>query len=755
MNDKLHQVIGIDLGTTYSAVAVYNTYTEQAEIIVDSTNDKATTPSVISLHKTLQKAMVGWDAKRNLVVDPENTIIEIKREMGELFSSETLEKYNATGTWAEKTPVKAHFAGQWLSPQEISAFTLMKMKEIAEQKIGGEVRDAVVTVPAYFTEQQKQATKEAALLAGLYPRQLIPEPTAAAICYGVDQYEAERRVYLVYDLGGGTFDVSIITVQEDNIQVIATSGDPRLGGGDFDDAITKWAVQKLKTDYNLNADTVAQARIKASAENAKILLSTHTSTTINLAELFPQQPPVLELERKTFEGLIESLLKRSILHVDVALESAAKKGVQRDDVDAILLVGGSSKIPVIKDQLLDYFGKDDSFVRSELNPDEVVARGAAILANRFKPSPPPFDISKEIDNTALLNVDAEDNLNVQLITEHSLGIAVAQGNIHNIFSKIIDQGSPIPIEKTESGYSAQPGASRVEVRVYQGENEFCYDNTLIGTLNIDNLQPRQDNYHQFQVTFKLDENGLLSMVVFHINEKVQYKAKFEQETGVKGGNAALAPLRNKLLNLFASHDAIKAVTTQSVPRPPQTSPEEAADFTPPPPTATTGEPVPPTPVQPETPPPESSPAKLKSEPAVSGILEPTADIPAEFKSIARRARKKLIKTQNPDLLKAFNAFASALNAGVSGDDLEELGDKLGDVYHDTPDGPTIIEPTVEVPAQFKSIIRRAHKQLIEEMSPDLLNAFNVFISALNGGMSEEKLEELGDTLDDLYHDARS
>jgi molecular chaperone DnaK len=228
-----HRVIGIDLGTTYSAVAAFDLDEEQAEVIVDRSDaDAATTPSVVAYDPMTEKVTVGWQAKRNLPNNPENTIIEIKREMGAVADS---------GDGREPDPLTVRFAGQDCLPQFISAFTLRKMKEIAEAEIGEEIRDAVITVPAWFPEPQRAATRQAALLAGLYPRQLVPEPTAAAICYGVDRDDPSRHHYLVYDLGGGTFDVSIIKTEREEIDVIATAGDKRLGGGDFDNAVTEWA----------------------------------------------------------------------------------------------------------------------------------------------------------------------------------------------------------------------------------------------------------------------------------------------------------------------------------------------------------------------------------------------------------------------------------------------------------------------------------------------------------------------------------
>src|SRR6185295_1231551 len=328
---------GIDLGTTYSAVAAYDGFADSAEIIKNREDgDQATTPSVVGLDPASRRVVVGWPAKRNLPNDPRNTVIEVKREMGELFKSEAaLDKFGARGTYRLEEPVRVRFADQWLLPQEVSAFTLMRMKEIAESEIGEEIRDAVVTVPAYFTSNQKKATEEAALLAGLYPRQLIPEPTAAAICYGVDRLDPVLRRYLVYDLGGGTFDVSIIEVLEEKIDVIATKGDARLGGGDFDDAIAKWAVKELqKQGFHVPDDPALLARIKHQAEEVKIRLSTFESTDLTLLGEWPQRPPVLTLTRAEFERLIDGFLAGALTVVEEALKGAAAKGVTREQIDA-------------------------------------------------------------------------------------------------------------------------------------------------------------------------------------------------------------------------------------------------------------------------------------------------------------------------------------------------------------------------------------------------------------------------------------
>lgn len=698
MGENLHRVIGIDLGTTYSAVATFNKANEQTEVILNREDPvkPETTPSVVSLNPMLRKAIVGRAAKLNLLVCPQDTVIEIKREMGEVFTQETLDKHRAGGIFRPREPgfdgdpVKVRFSGEWRMPQEISAFILMKMKEVAEQEIGEEIRDAVITVPAYFTEKQKKATQEAALLAGLYPRQLIPEPTAAAICYGVDSMDPERKIYLVYDLGGGTFDVSIITVEEQKIEVIATSGDPRLGGGDFDDVITEWATAELRQNHNIDVSTdpSAKALIKFHAETTKIELSTFQSAKMPLLELRPQNPPVLELTREKFEDLIDALLNKSLSYVDTAIQRAEEKGVRREDVNAILLVGGSSRIPKVKTKLLDYFQKDETFVKVNLDPDAVVARGAAMLALKFAPSPPPFDMTKLPDN-AQLNTMVEQELHLTHITEHSLGVGVQ----NNIFHKIINQGTNIPISISDDIFTNQGPSTHVEVRVYQGEGAYVYDNTLIGELELGPMEPQPQGTHKFDVTFTLDENGLLSMTVHHVNEGKRYQARFDQKTGI-GGVEALAIVHNKLLQMYAAGagTASPAGTTSPYPGsgvyPGQGSPQGAQY-------AAAGQAIPPPPVpappQPASPEParaatqgqaQAPPAGAPQASGESAIIEPAREVPEQFRGTIRRAHKQLLKQPDPKLVAAFNAFTTAVNEGKPEDDLIDLGDELENVYHD-------------------------------------------------------------------------
>jgi molecular chaperone DnaK (HSP70) len=551
-----HKVIGIDLGTSYSAVAAFDTFTQKTGILLNREEGASLkTPSVVGLDPRTGKIVVGASARRDLPLDPFNTIIEVKREIGALLTPALLERYGAPPEYEgasagqrQSLPLKLRLANRWFLPQEICAFILMKMKEVAEQDIGEEVRDAVITVPAWFTASQRKAMEEAALLAGLYPRQLIPEPTAAAICYGAEFRDPDRHVYLVYDLGGGTFDVSIISVQEDDIKVIAASGNPRLGGCDFDDRITAWAIEQLRktfgVDYTHRPDV--WARIKHHAEQAKIRLSRYEVTELGLTDIdAPESGRAfsLSLDRSTFVGLIDDYLQKSMEPVEEAINLAWEKcGYQREDISAILLVGGSTNIPAVKQRLLQHFGRDEDFIRDDLDPAAVVARGAAMLAHRFNPTPPPFDPRRR-PAAMQLNRDAPLS-DVALITEHTLGLAAFErGQI--VFDPLIERGTSIPVSCTRELTNSGP-STELDVPVYQGESAFPQENTLVGIVHLGPMQPLPAGQHRFQVTSSLDANGILSVLVNHVNEGRTYTARLDQPT-TSGGEEALAALRGELL----------------------------------------------------------------------------------------------------------------------------------------------------------------------------------------------------------------
>ena len=578
-----HPVIGIDLGTTYSAVSAWDSDLEQAVIILDRfATPGSPTPSVVSFDPSRNRVIVGEEAKRNYPYDRANSIMEIKREMGEVFSEETIDRYHARGVYRpfepkeegseggyEGDPLMVPFCNEWFRPQEISAFILRKMKGIAEAHLGHEVRDAVITVPAYFTAKQRRATEDAALLAGLYPRQLIAEPTAAAICYGADEFETEKRTYLVYDLGGGTFDVSIIAGVLNDVDVVATSGDQRLGGADFDEAITDWAIGQLPPELRAlvekEKDERLRAIIRGHAEYAKIDLSSYEETKIVLTELRPESPPSLEFTRETFVSLIDDLLGKSLSYVDEALKRAEKKGTTRDHVDAILLVGGSSRIPRVKERLLEFFERDEDFVKSDLDPDAVVARGAGRVARKYRPTPHAFEITNR-PGKDLVDSKAEAELGThQMITEHSLGVGVQDNRV----VRIVRNSTHIPVSVRRGGFGNPGPIPDLEARVFQGEGEFIWENDLMGIVQLGPMEPKPAGHHNFEITFTLDLNGMLSVTVHHLNEGKDYTERFEEKTAV--ADKDLSRMYEKLKKMYG--DAEPAPEPE-VPPPPPPVPQE-------------------------------------------------------------------------------------------------------------------------------------------------------------------------------------
>jgi molecular chaperone DnaK (HSP70) len=722
MPEKYHPVIGIDLGTTFSAVAVYDTENQEAKVLPNPESQETnglTTPSVIGFDRNTGRVHVGWPVKRNLAYarrggpdwrEEDEPVLEIKREMGELFSPQTLAQFGSRAAGKVGEPVRVKFAGRDLLPQELSALTLMKMKRVAEAELGTEIRDAVITVPAYFKANQKKATEDAALLAGLYPRQLIPEPTAAAICYGVDKYEAMRKNYLVYDLGGGTFDVSIISVQGSRIDVIATSGDPRLGGGDFDDEVAKWAAQRLLENHNLDVrnDARMMAILKAYAEKAKIQLSDFDTATMPLGHLRPEDPVTLTIGRSTFESLIKGLLNKSLSYVDTALGLAARNGRTREQIDAILLVGGSSKIPLVRSELLAYFRRGEDFIRSDLNADLVVAKGAAIVGLQYTASPPPFDV-KSRPSLKADNPDAAEVVQTQLITEHTLGIGALGERNEYRFVPIVRVGELLPAERKRDGFSNPGPVTELPVEIFQGENDDPRKNTLLGRLMITDLEPAQKDHHKFEVTFSLNESGLLSTTVKHLNTGREYPAKFDQKTAI-GGEDALITQRKILLEMFPP-DAPAGPWTTTAPRiePPTVLPPVLApplSFAPPggmpvaappnpyatmpgaPPRNPYADTPAPPPAWPGTPT-ATAPAPTPA-PAASGASTGAVDlvpiqvpIPDKLQSLMRMAKKTIDEKAPPRLVKAYNGMAKLINAGAPGQDLDDMKSQLQDIYLDS------------------------------------------------------------------------
>ena len=455
------KIIGIDLGTTNSCVAVM----EGGEpVVIANAEGARTTPSVVAFSKTGER-MVGQVAKRQAITNPDKTISSIKRQMGSDYS--------------------VNIDGKKYTPQEISAMILQKLKTDAESYLGTTVTEAVITVPAYFTDAQRQATKDAGRIAGLDVKRIINEPTAAALAYGVDK-EADQKV-MVYDLGGGTFDVSIIEMGDGVQEVLATAGNNRLGGDDFDKRIMDWIVAGFKAEngIDLSQDKMAMQRIKEAAEKAKIDLSGMTTTDINLpfitADATGPKHYEATLTRAKFNELTDDLVEATMGPVRQAL---ADSGLQKSEIHKVLMVGGSSRIPAVQEAVKNFIGKDPS---KEVNPDECVALGAAIQGGV---------LGGDVKGLLLLDV-----------TPLSLGIETMGG----VSTKVIDRNTTIPAKKSQIFSTAADGQTSVEVHVLQGEREFARDNKSLGIFKLDGIAPAPRGIPQIEVTFDIDANGIVNV----------------------------------------------------------------------------------------------------------------------------------------------------------------------------------------------------------------------------------------------------
>jgi molecular chaperone DnaK len=506
-----HKVIGIDLGTTYSAVTIWD---GRDLHVIESAVGSRTVPSVVGLDAEGQ-VVVGAPAQNNLVGDPTNTVIEVKREMG-AYAREP------AGESDPGVPRRIPFRGRDYLPQEISAFILMELKRQAEAYVGEPIHDAVITVPAYFKEPQRRATEDAGRMARLNVRRLLNEPTAAAVCFGADKLEdAGTHTYAVYDLGGGTFDVSIVQVSPGNVSVVGTGGDPRLGGGDFDDLIVDYAIQQIRERHqvDLRGNPAIRQRIKREAEMRKRELAVASSAVLSLPYLTPTLSANIPISRLTFETLIRPLLDRSFACLDEAIRSAYESnGVEREEIEQVLLVGGSTRIACIKPLLADHLGLEPRDIRSDISPDEVVARGAGMVAREFEP----HDAYEGEDVAIDLGTSpaaASGGLVLQDVTSHTLGILVNEGD----FFPVLDKDSRIPTDRTRSNLTNADAFKTVDVLIFQGEHPVAFDNTLIGTLPIELPEPKERGYYRFEVTFALDVDGLLSVAVKCLNDNQIWK----------------------------------------------------------------------------------------------------------------------------------------------------------------------------------------------------------------------------------------
>ena len=479
------KIIGIDLGTTNSCVAVFE---GNEPVVIANSEGKRTTPSVVGFVENGERK-IGDPAKRQAITNPKKTVYSIKRFMGENWQQTEKEISRVPYTVVNEGGYpRVDIDGRKYTPQEISAMILQKMKKTAEDYLGQEVTDAVITVPAYFSDSQRQATKEAGQIAGLNVRRIVNEPTAAALAYGVDKANKDMKI-AVFDLGGGTFDISILEFGGGVFEVLSTNGDTHLGGDDFDQVIIDWLVQEFKNDEgaDLKADPMAMQRLKEAAEKAKIELSSSTSTEINLPYIMPvggvPKHLVKTLTRAKFEQLAHGLIQACLAPCQKAIADAK---LNTSDIDEVILVGGSSRIPAVQELVKNYFGKEPS---KGVNPDEVVAVGASIQG---------AILNKEggVGDIVLLDV-----------TPLTLGIETLGG----VMTKLIEANTTIPCKKSETFSTAADNQTEVTIHVLQGERPMAAQNKSIGQFNLTGIAPARRGIPQIEVTFDIDANGILKV----------------------------------------------------------------------------------------------------------------------------------------------------------------------------------------------------------------------------------------------------